>query len=1030
MSTRAIVDFDDTDPDMDDDEDGSTHPDYDATLQNDTQPTDFTQQHQAVDIDTTARFDTVIPRSHRLLTFDEDTKPNAYQDFQPVQQWPTSMGTDAPTVHRLRDALFTQSRRESTKFEPAYDVDMLDRAAVKVDDQLIDAAGGHVQTDDDIKSRDVNVSDEFLIAAREAEEEADLLDKAKLQQIEQIDENQPQLQSYTSTVTAFPPLAESCAAERQHLYLDSGLLLGRSTRLCFTMSSHYISSVHHPRLGFITNINSNLVDSTPLDHRSLSKLLNLHCGTWFECLKSPNMSNEGNNNAIDAGFSGFELRRGVRMPTFTKAFSSGDLSDHVMKWTSETLLELDSFSSDINAQHASITFSLLLALYKSTDSKIDRDGQPELLSRLAEWARGPAGHVFDNDEIAEARGLRKAVLALSVGMVDQAVEIAIEHGHMRLAMLMSRALEIPKGELRRDADAQLDSYGLIMDTPTAAQKHTDMQNGDSYIHLEKNATEEHVRTKSPWDRMLVYCEEEANVCINERMILLILAGRVAPVARFLKFSWYRLFIMELLYGAGSSGEENSILQWQRVAAAVRAVGDSRISTIAPHRETEDSDVIYQLLRLYAEESEKHKHSITTHLYNNSAFGFENHTLDYRFTWLLHQVLSALIPEASPKMASAKLADGLSAQLRGNGLHLWSYYVLCSGNVDQIVLKETLIRDWPVLCDDVVEVNFSTGLGEPNTNQNMNNNNDDAMLRDDNDQNECNELRPRPSSEVQMGAEEFLLTILGVPEAWIHEAKAVTARVAGRRMLECEEWLRCGEHGVVRCHEVATRHVVPEAIVANDKQCLAKVCDMLSTIEAGMTQTSSVPDWTCAGGLILEYLKHIAGITELVDADIHVLHRLAANVRVFVDRATARKADTAKCAGSIMADGIITAQRALLMRVPDSVADKWIASILSDLENVPCSKAVRLRLTAEYKLILTHGWPGPQRIAGAFPAYRKYVEALGVHSVESELMEDQTENADAKGRGGSEVVHLSEEEMTRQQNVSSSGGALQDEIMVQ
>lgn len=84
----------------------------------------------------------------------------------------------------------------------------------------------------------------------------------------------------------------------------------------------------------------------------------------------------------------------------------------------------------------SFEFSLLLALDKSTDKNVDRDGQPVLLSRLAEWSRGPAGHVFYNDEIAYARGLRKAVFALSVGIVDHAVQIAIEHGHMRLAMLM------------------------------------------------------------------------------------------------------------------------------------------------------------------------------------------------------------------------------------------------------------------------------------------------------------------------------------------------------------------------------------------------------------------------------------------------------------------------------------------------------------------------------------------------------------------------------------------------------------------
>lgn len=66
-------------------------------------------------------------------------------------------------------------------------------------------------------------------------------------------------------------------------------------------------------------------------------------------------------------------------------------------------------------------------------------------------------------------------------MVDHAVKIAIEHGYIRLAMLMLRALEIKKVELRRNANAQLDIYGLIMDSTAAAQKYTDMQNGDDGI---------------------------------------------------------------------------------------------------------------------------------------------------------------------------------------------------------------------------------------------------------------------------------------------------------------------------------------------------------------------------------------------------------------------------------------------------------------------------------------------------------------------------------------------------------------------
>lgn len=88
--------------------------------------------------------------------------------------------------------------------------------------------------------------------------------------------------------------------------------------------------------------------------------------------------------------------------------------------------------------------SLLPALDKSTDQNTDRNDQQDLLYRLVEWARGPACNVFEIDEIVGDRVISKAVLALSVGMVDHAARIAIEYCHKRLVMLLYRTLDIPK----------------------------------------------------------------------------------------------------------------------------------------------------------------------------------------------------------------------------------------------------------------------------------------------------------------------------------------------------------------------------------------------------------------------------------------------------------------------------------------------------------------------------------------------------------------------------------------------------------
>lgn len=915
MSTRAIADLDDTDLDIEDDDETYHTEDLQTHSPNNRS---FDPQYAAEQVPPNQQ--SFSAQSHRTITFQDDV-----ENFQPLQRWPTSMGVDAPNLHRLREVLFTPHQSPSTtaKFERSLqDMDMPDNTspihAEAMEEEAVDAAAQQRQFDFDPEEEAEREAHDF---APDEEQDAQLV-----------------ANSYPSSVLPFPILDDSVAGGKQDLFTAPALVLGRSMRICFSGTGVVLAPMFHASKGFTVGVRHTHDSVVPLPRPSFAKMLAPHCAVWYGSIPAmaDTMADTIGSPMRGEAANGNEKRK-VRAPTLAAAFRSGTIANGVIEQIITMLHVLYDDGSDPNALHAISAFGILLALYKSEDGDARFDAvRPQLLKRLADWAAGPSGTSFD-DGIDSISGLRKAVVLLSLGRVDDAVDVAIAQGHLRLATMMARALEAPKDQLRRDAMAQLEMYGLIVMgemEDDLKERKIDAPNGEC-------------------DDILQLCRPDAQVSVDERMILLILGGHVSPVARYLDFSWYRLFIMELLHGAGSSDGE----QWQRVARAVSAVPHSEISTFAPHGETEEIDVVYQLLRLYAEDVDKH--GLTSGIYCNSTIGSLHQPMDYRFTWLLHQALTALIPEASPKDAGISLANGLSSQLRGCGRPLWAFYVLCCGGASEGILKEVLIRDWPEMQDDFVGVKVNNGVmevrekGEGMDDEEMDSNSDEQ-------------------DDIFTDAEEFLIDILRVPHAWVCEAKAVAARVEGNRMDECTHWMDCGDdRGRKWCHDVLMKDVVPKAIIANDMECLKRIGLILSKLE----EMDCIANWSWNGGLVLGYLRYIVGVPQLFNGEFATLRELAAYVGKYVGSG---RCDVERCAGTVIADGVVTAQRALLLRAGAEEREEWFTGILTDLENVPCSRSVRLRLSGEYTIVAMHGWPDAQRIAAAFPAYRKFVD--NAHSV--------------------------------------------------
>ncbi|CDF33451.1 unnamed protein product [Chondrus crispus] len=648
-------------------------------------------------------------------------------------------------------------------------------------------------------------------------------------------------------------------------------------------------------------------------------MLRVHCGTWF-----------GSISVQEAEAS--DQEGGLKMPSLKDGFEFAEVADTTIAQFVEELKFCHDERGDVNALHAHVALSMLLALYKQDNDPVYVGGNT-LLRRIAEWADGPAGVAFDEEGNCKAVGLRSAVLNLSLGKIEEAVAAAAEAGHLRLSLLIARALEAPKEGLREDALAQLDAYGLLHEQEESNRSSAEDSTSDAGID---------------WDAILKDCPYDAEVTVDERMILLMLTGQVGCVASFLGLSWYRLFIMEFFHGAGSS----DLTQAERVSAAVNAIDEERISTLAPHGYGQAIDVVYHLLRLYADPTASYP--LTAGVYENESVGAIYSPLDARFSWLIYQVLTAVIPQASTPNAPQMLADEFSSQLRAAGLHLWSFYVLCSGGAPAHVMRSVLMRDWPNMLNDVVEW---TPAGEADS---------AGGMRDD----EHGERGMDSNLEELAGkldAETFLEDVLGVPKPWIAEAKAIAAHVEEDLFTECKHWTACGtENGATRAHELLSKHVFPEMIACKDGSQLEEVASVLRQLEG----FKHVANWSISGGLILNYLEDTVEKRGKKRQPLSVYRAMVDRVCAYAARASTPEQ---VYAGSVMADEIATAERAVLFDAKGEEREEMVEFLVEDLERLPCSKSVKVRITGEYKTEMKRGQAVARRFSTAHVPYSRFVQ---------------------------------------------------------
>lgn len=770
------------------------------------------------------------------------------------------------------------------------------------------------------------------------------------------------------------PFSSSCVAKSTGAYGDHGLFLGRSFRFCFSVNGDVVLPLldrsrpererHVVEFRDMSAVRERSASNPRLDGLPADnyiRVLRSHAVPWLvgrhskEAPQKTHESGDEDSSSEEPRMSPGSIQTvsdmGPEVPTLTDMIASTPdprVIDRLVSAIVDAHVVAHDFGSvpDSQAKHAQVVFGLFNALYGDPSSRAEN-----LLFRFVRWYREEARGLVDPQPSA-ANPLRKALELLSVGDVDGAAQTAAEAGHLRLAVMISRAEESDKEGLRADACAQLMAYGI------------DIPSDGSPPDVYTLAMEEAQRSSS----------DQPIASVDERLILCTLAGYVACAVRHLNLTWYRLLGMELLYGDGSSLQPFT----ERICAAVSGLHKNEdVVPLAPHGFETHYDAAFHLLVLYAHPTTP---NLRAGVFSPGSFGTLYSPLDFRQPWMLHQILSARLKNAVV-LDSAALSDSFAAQLFSAGLPLWAFYVMCSGAPPQHVLKRALLRMWRFMKADTIEVSSALVSNEP---EDVADDlpyspvplyRDESERADDAEGSEAGEDMDGDPAFDSMSAMPFLQKVLKVPRAWIFEAEALEARVAGNTDAEYKCWISVGTVDALGvAQDLLVERIFPRALLACDADKLKWIRDTL--LERFANQRP--PGWSAKAGLVLDYLTYFAEIEPLEKVSgkklFDICQSMVPRVRSFFKDANT---PVQRAAASQVADRIACTERVLGLR--DSTL---LPAALRDLERLPATSGCVRRICAEIKSQRAGEDMGSSEgmFVAALPEYHTILSRLEPHSV--------------------------------------------------
>ncbi|KAM9299927.1 nuclear pore complex protein Nup98-Nup96 isoform 5-T5 [Morus bassanus] len=221
------------------------------------------------------------------------------------------------------------------------------------------------------------------------------------------------------------------------------------------------------------------------------------------------------------------------------------------------------------------------------------------------------------------------------------------------------------------------------------------------------------------------------------------------------------------------------------------------------------DVCFHLLKLYSD-----RHYDLDQLLDPRSITSD--PLDYRLSWHLWEVLRALNYTHLFKQSQGVLNASYAAQLESEGLWEWAVFILL--HEPDMHIREKAVREL---------LNRHCVLSET------------------------------PESWAK---ETFLTQRLCVPPEWIHEAKAVRARMEGDKHKEALFLFKAGHWN--QCHKLVVRHLASDAIINENYKYLKGFLEDLAPPE----RSALIQDWEMAGLVYLDYIRVIEMLDRIQQLD--------------------------------------------------------------------------------------------------------------------------------------------------------------------
>ncbi|XP_065279525.1 nuclear pore complex protein Nup98-Nup96 [Emys orbicularis] len=290
------------------------------------------------------------------------------------------------------------------------------------------------------------------------------------------------------------------------------------------------------------------------------------------------------------------------------------------------------------------------------------------------------------------------------------------------------------------------------------------------------------------------------------------------------------------------------------------------------------DVCFHLLKLYSDRC----YDLNQLLDPRS---ITSDPLDYRLSWHLWEVLRALNYTHLSEQCQGVLNASYAAQLESEGLWEWAIFVLL--HTSNTHTREKAVREF---------LNRHCVLSET------------------------------PESWTK---ETFLTQKLCIPPEWIHEAKAVRARMEGDKHKEALYLFKAGHWN--QCHKLVIKHLASDAIINENYNYLKGFLEDLSPPE----RSTLIQDWDTAGLVYLDYIRVIEMLDRIqqLDCSAYELERLHTKVTSLCNRIEQIQCHNAKdrLAQSDMAKRVANLLRVVLslQHSPEPASDST-----PDVQRVP------------------------------------------------------------------------------------------------